>query len=108
MRLSSVLVVTSSLLLVCIVAHSSCNAARIVSSSTVNKVTSLPNYGPLNQPQYTGYLQANATLDAFLFYWFVPARTNADTLPLLVWLQGGPGCSSMLGLFNELGPFYVK
>ena len=33
---------------------------------------------------------------------------NPDTAPVLLWLQGGPGGSSLFGLFNEHGPFLVK
>ena len=33
---------------------------------------------------------------------------NAKDAPVLLWLQGGPGGSSLFGLFNENGPFQVN
>ncbi len=44
-----------------------------------------------------------------LFYWFTPAQQKvADDLPLVIWLQGGPGSSGQLGLFYEIGPYYLN
>merc|ERR1740139_1813549 len=42
-----------------------------------------------------------------MFYWYFPARENPETAPLVLWLTGGPGCSSELAIFYENGPFKI-
>ncbi len=35
-----------------------------------------------------------------LFYWFFESRSSPSTDPVILWMTGGPGCSSMLALFT--------
>ena len=53
-------------------------------------------------------LQVNKTFGVHLFYWFFESRSNPSTDPLVIWLTGGPGCSSELALFVENGPFLLN
>jgi carboxypeptidase C (cathepsin A) len=60
--------------------------------------------------QYKGYvdLKNKGGTGVHLFYWFFESRGNPEQDPLVVWLTGGPGCSSELGLLLENGPFILN
>ncbi len=36
---------------------------------------------------------------------YVESQSNPSTDPLVLWTNGGPGCSGLLGFFTEMGPF---
>lgn len=61
-----------------------------------------------NVKSYSGYLTVDKAFDSNLFFWFFPAATNYSEVPVILWLQGGPGSPSMYGLFNENGPLKLE
>lgn len=57
---------------------------------------------------YTGFFTVDKRYNSNLFFWYFPAKNITAKTPVLLWLQGGPGASSLFGLFEENGPFYVS
>uniref|UniRef100_A0A8C4S397 Carboxypeptidase n=1 Tax=Erpetoichthys calabaricus TaxID=27687 RepID=A0A8C4S397_ERPCA len=72
-----------------------------------DQITSLPGLTEtLSFRQWSGYLEASP--GTYLYYWFVESQNNPATDPLVLWLNGGPGCSSLEGLLAENGPFLLN
>lgn len=57
---------------------------------------------------YSGFLTVNEKYNSNLFFWFFPQEHNWLKAPLVLWLQGGPGSSSLYALFLENGPYIFK
>ncbi|KAL2537521.1 Serine carboxypeptidase-like 40 [Forsythia ovata] len=59
--------------------------------------------------QYAGYVNVDEKNGRSLFYYFAEAAEDPSSKPLILWLNGGPGCSSLgMGAMEELGPFGVN
>jgi len=78
-------------------------------------VTSLPGYdGMLPTKHYSGMIPTkhptNSSITVFHHYWLVEAQAPLDpkTAPTIVWMQGGPGGSSLIGLLTENGPITLN
>ncbi|CAN8012994.1 unnamed protein product, partial [Ixodes pacificus] len=83
----------------------------LIEKDQLDKARTLSRVGTLglvwDVPSYSGFLTVNPSLGSNIFFWFFPAMENPRTAPVLLWLQGGPGSSSMFGLFVEHGPYSV-
>jgi len=80
-------------------------------NTTADRITSLPGFGPVDGVQFAGLIPINETYKKQLFYWFVEASTGnvPGKTPFLIWMNGGPGASSLTGMLAEnIGPISLK
>ncbi|XP_009599118.1 serine carboxypeptidase-like 45 [Nicotiana tomentosiformis] len=71
-----------------------------------DKIILLPGQPQVGFQQFSGYVTVDDKKQRALFYYFVEAEINPASKPLVLWLNGGPGCSSLgVGAFSENGPF---
>ena len=57
--------------------------------------------------QYSGYFSINKLTDKNYFFWAFESRGNPLSDPVILWMTGGPGCSSGLAVLAENGPCKV-
>ncbi len=65
----------------------------------------LPDAPPFTTKTYSGYLTVTDT--KALHYVFAESQSSPSTDPVVIWFNGGPGCSSMLAFMQENGPLAI-
>lgn len=71
-------------------------------------VDSLPGAPEPLLRSYAGHIEVTPEHHGNLFFWLFKNRHIADRNRLVIWLNGGPGCSSMDGAMMEIGPYRVN
>eukprot|EP00118_Oscarella_pearsei_P012149 m.86868 g.86868 ORF g.86868 m.86868 type:complete len:433 (+) comp36517_c0_seq3:45-1343(+) len=69
----------------------------------INKLPGDPGNPQIQQ--YSGYLEIGN--GKHLHYWYVQSQIS-DRLPVVLWLSGGPGCSSMDAVLSQTGPYMIS
>ncbi|KAL0872887.1 hypothetical protein Bca101_022592 [Brassica carinata] len=92
------------------IAHFCNSCEAVLSAKEQDKVSKLPGQNfNVNFAHYSGFVTTNEKLGRALFYWLFEAAEDPASKPLVLWLNGGPGCSSVgFGEAEEIGPFHIK
>ncbi|KAF6153274.1 hypothetical protein GIB67_003464 [Kingdonia uniflora] len=82
---------------------------QVLAEQEADRVVRIPGQPKVDFKQYAGYVTIDKSHGKALFYWFFEAIESPEKKPLLLWLNGGPGCSSIAyGAAEELGPFLTQ
>lgn len=65
-------------------------------AKSLSKVNSIEMKGVQS---YSGYFTVDKLYNSNMFFWYFPAAVNSSTAPLVLYLAGGPGFSSLYDLF---------
>lgn len=72
-----------------------------------DKVTALDQWTDISFGLYSGFIDIKDTKKS-LHYVAAMSQGDYKTDPVIIWFNGGPGCSSLLGLMQEHGPYVIE
>ncbi|XP_051120075.1 serine carboxypeptidase-like [Andrographis paniculata] len=85
------------------------DSASLAGPAIVERPLRFPNFVDPTAEElghHAGYYKIQHSHGARLFYFFFESRYSTSD-PVVIWLTGGPGCSSEMALFYENGPFTI-
>lgn len=74
------------------------------SISQARKLSRVSITSKMGFKSYAGFFTVNKLYGSNLYFWYFPPFSKNAVAPIILWLQGGPGGSSLFGLFTENGP----
>ncbi|GFR49252.1 hypothetical protein Agub_g11267, partial [Astrephomene gubernaculifera] len=79
---------------------------QLTPEAAADKINSLPGFqNALPSSHFGGYVTVDPARGRRLYYYFVESERDPANDPVVLWLNGGPGCSSFDGFVYEHGPF---
>ena len=81
--------------------------SAVMAAPEEDRFTSLPGMEPYETPfdMFSGYVPAG---ENNYHYMFVQSQRDPVNDPVVIWFNGGPGCSSVLGFAQEIGPWAME
>jgi len=81
----------------------------VTGEASADEILHLPGWDDvLPSRHFSGYLDIGVSKQKHLHYWLVESEVDPASAPVVVWMNGGPGCSSLDGFIYEHGPFRVN
>ncbi|XP_066305732.1 serine carboxypeptidase 2-like [Miscanthus floridulus] len=109
MMAAATVLAAATLALSCCCAASSAAATTVTAAAELDRIDGLPGQPTVNFSMYSGYVTDAAAGQALFYLLMEASGVPADSAPLVLWLNGGPGCSSIgYGAMEELGAFRVN